>query len=195
MGFLTSIIPMPYRILILLALVIGLFGFGFWKGDQWCEGRHASANLKAQIQETRFAGAAAAIGGAGSNKLAAGNTTQQNHDRKLKGDTDATKDSDLCIGGCVFTGRFAGLWNGGWTDQAGQPIFPGTGGPAAESGNAGAVATVDVHAVLDNQQDNAGIESRNARRLNQLIDTLGQLCRQWAVDHPGGFGSCDIYGH
>lgn len=182
MGFLTGLIPAPYRWLAMALMMVACLGIGFMQGTEY-EGNARDAAAYKQSQQSDKDFQRALVRGSAAAKAAIEARSQaETLRRKLRERIDDAKDSELITepacsepqphGGTVprafmFSSLFVRLYNDAWQGGYEKPADPG--GALTAPIEAGSVSAKDI---LRNTETNAGACAADRDRQNRLIDLL-----------------------
>ena len=194
--------PLVYIIagIVFLAALTGAYmkvhGDGVTQGKAEVQTMWDAANRKAQAEEAARLAAADLTAKTAAAELAAAqhkadtfeakwNIERKKHDNNnLAGCSESPKPNATGTAGTQpstptvrFSGAFLRDWNAGWTNEAGEPLYPDS--PPAASYPDDALTSVGPGEVLDQQHADAVACSTNARNLNSLIGQIEKLQAGW----------------
>lgn len=199
--FMPSVSP-AIKALVVVATLLGIAAFCLKKGIEIESNRRDAEDAVALATEIRWADAMLKVGQERGMRLQAANLKGQANRNNIKVEIHDSEPPALVTcppvvssnpaagegavpsgsgtGVPIFTHRFVGLWDAGWTGRDGEPLFPYR--PGSEAAQH-APSAVTPAIILNVHTDNAEACSADRRRLDALIDRLDQLERDWDRQH------------
>lgn len=182
MGWITALIPAPYRWLAMALMLVAALGIGFMRGVVYEGNSRDAAAYKQTLASDAAFQRALERGTAAAKAAIEARTEAETLRRKLRERINDAKDSELITGpdcsepqphgemvarSFLFSGLFIRLYNDAW--EGGYEMPADTGGALTAPSDTG---TVDAKDILLNTETNAGACAADRDRQNRLIDLL-----------------------